>query len=217
MQLAQARQWHPGIGQLAGIGMPQLMRCHMQIRSAGTIAPAATIRCHSEVSGRPMFVQRTGGPSGVTGRTPGARRPAQQTPRHSTRRRVPGWPLPHTRSRAGWPSWGGLSRSSPSKRHHFAHPQPAPPHQHEPGPVARRRDLLPQLLDGRIAQVAGQLPAPLAGMALEAHRIRPRQITALFGQKVEEGLERRHPPVDRRRASTWLGVDCRQRHRYRAS
>src|SRR5450756_1505325 len=38
---------------------------------------------------------------------------------------------------------------------------------------------------------------PLACVTLEPHRVRPTQISTFFGQKIEEGLQRRYSSSDR--------------------
>jgi hypothetical protein len=47
---------------------------------------------------------------------------------------------------------------------------------------------------GLVTQVARQAAWLFTGMSLEAHWVRPIQFAAVFGQKVEVGLERRHAP-----------------------
>jgi hypothetical protein len=79
---------------------------------------------------------------------------------------------------------------------HFAHPQPCPHHQDKPGPVAAGSNYTPHPFQVFVPQVSGQMASSFPGMSLVTHRVWPTQVTRFFGQKVEEGLQRCHPPID---------------------
>ena len=83
------------------------------------------------------------------------------------------------------------------QRHHFADPQAAAPitrtRPHREGAVIACHNC------STVASLKSvlYLPAVLTRVPFEPRWIRPLPFTAVFGQKVEIGLERRHPPVDR--------------------
>ena len=101
---------------------------------------------------------------------------------------------------------GGCERVGQGQRDHFPHPQASPPHQREPGPITRLTDDRPQRRHVRIAQITRQALGLLAGVALRTDRVRPGQIAALLGQKVEEDFEGRNPALDGRGAPPGLAL-----------
>ena len=89
---------------------------------------------------------------------------------------------------------------------HLADPQTCPEHQHKPGPVPRGPNDRPELFNVLIAQVSGYSFGLLTGVPFEANRVRPIQVTAFFGQKVEENFQTSHPSFDGGCAQTSLAL-----------
>ena len=202
-QLAQAGDGHAGFGQLAGIGVAQLMRGELH---AGLCAIAMQQPLDAVGAQRlAAFVEEhigliAGGAHRQPGRQHGIGIGAEQD-------------QPLFAAFAQDPQAGrlvglaGASRSSSlGRRLRPPAARRATSAQTRPGRAGSLIDR-PQLARcSSSLKVARQALRLFARMALEAHRVGPAQVAALFGQEVEEDLQGGHPALDGRRPETRLRV-----------